>query len=165
MPNAQLTNPKGAGYFDIFQNGALTLDFEINPDVEGNTPIGTLVELTTPYTGPGTGATPDVPLITPSADTADFLLVGAVVGGTTTNNGNGTSIAPGEVANVCIAGVCQILCDATTVAGDPLIQSAATAGAAKTAAAAVLAKTIGVALESVTIDEGTALVWCYIRPA
>jgi len=30
MPNAQLTNPKGAGYFDAAIEGGYTLDFEID---------------------------------------------------------------------------------------------------------------------------------------
>ena len=31
MPNAQLTNPAGAGYYDAVVDGGLTLDFEIDP--------------------------------------------------------------------------------------------------------------------------------------
>jgi hypothetical protein len=162
MPDAQLTNPTGAGYYNLVQNGGLILDFEIDSTVSGDSPIGTLVELKG-YTGPGTGPRSTPPTVVPSSTTADKLVVGVIVGGQTTNEGQGTSIAPGQVAQVMVAGVCQVLCDATTTEGVSLVQSAATAGCAKDGSGTlVVGEVIGTALQAVTISSGTALVWALI---
>ena len=162
MPNAELTNPKGAGYFNAAIEGGYTLDFEIDSAVSGNSPVGTLVEIES-YAGPGTSNPPTVPLVKPSSTTADSLCVGVITGGQSPNSNSGGSIPPGKIANVKVVGVAQVLCDATTTAGQPLIQSAATAGCAKTTGSAVTnGQGIGICLQSVTISSGTALVWAYI---
>ena len=163
-----LPNSAGAGYFDYsgsFGNnyGNLHQQFEILSTVSGSTPIGTLMEIVQPYTGPGTGASPTLATVQPSSTTADFLLMGVLAGGSTNLSANAsTSVPAGKVCNVLRAGVTQILMDATSTAGNPIIQSAATAGAAKTNASAVASKTIGTALQAVTISSGTALVWASI---
>jgi hypothetical protein len=163
MPNAQLTNPKGAGYFDAAIEGGYTLDFEIDTTVSGNSPIGTLVELLTPFTGPGTTNPPAVPTVKPSSTTADGLCIGVIAGGQSPNSNSGGAVPPGKIANVKVLGIAQVLCDATTTAGQFLIQSAATAGCAKTTGSAVTnGQGIGVCLQSVTISSGTALVWALI---
>lgn len=158
-----LPNPTGAGYFDIGNYGNYHNQFTILSTVTGNSSIGTLMEIVNPYTGPGTGATPTTVNVQPSSTTADFVLVGPLAGSNTGRVANAaTSIAPGGLATVVRAGIAQILCDATTTAALPLIQSAATAGAAKTNASTVAGKTVGVALQAVTISSGTALVWADI---
>lgn len=162
MPDATATTPTGAGYFDRVVNGGLILDVMIATSVEGNSPIGTLVELA-PYTGPGTGARSTPPTVVPSSTTADKLCLGVIVGGQTTPDGGGIAIPPGGVAQVMVVGIAQVLCDATTVEGDSLVQSAATAGCAKDGSGTlVVGEIIGTALEAVTITEGTALVWALI---
>jgi hypothetical protein len=158
-----LPNPTGAGYFDVGNYGNYHNQFVILSTVSGNSSVGTLMEIVTPYTGPGTGATPTVVNIQPSSTTADYKLVGVLAGSNTGRVANAaTSIAPGALATVIRAGIGQILCDATTTAGNPLIQSAATAGAAKTNSTPVAGQTIGTALQAVTISSGTALVWADI---
>jgi hypothetical protein len=163
MPNAQLTNPKGAGYFNAAIEGGLNLDFEIDSAVSGSSPIGTVVEIEN-FAGPGTSNPPTVPLVKPSSTTADSKVVGVIVGGQSANSNSGTGgVPPGDIANVRVIGIAQVLCDATTTAGQPLIQSAATAGCAKTTGSAVTAgQGIGICLQAVTISSGTALVWALI---
>jgi hypothetical protein len=158
-----LPNPTGAGYYNDASYGAIKQQYEILSSVTGPTPIGTLMELVSPYAGPGTSNPPTLVNIQPSSTTADNKLVGPVVGGSTDLSANSsTSVPSGKVATVQRLGVCQILCDATTTAGQVLIQSAATAGCAKTTGTAVLGQTIGVCLQAVTISSGTALVWADI---
>lgn len=162
MPNAQLTNPAGAGYFDAVVEGGLSLDFEIDSAVSGNSPIGTLVEIEN-YAGPGTSNPPTVPLIKPSSTTADSKCVGVITGGQSPNSNSGGAVPPGKIANVKVLGVAQVLCDATTTAGQPLIQSTTTAGCAKTTGSAVTpGQGVGICLQAVTISSGTALVWALI---
>ena len=162
MPTATATNPTGAGYFNEVVNGGLIMDVEIASNVMGNTPIGTLVELAA-YTGPGTNPRSVPPTVIPSSTTSDKLVLGVVVGGEGIHDGNGTSIPPGGVAQVMVTGICQVLCDATTVEGTSLIQSAATAGCAKDGSGTLVVGTvIGTALQAVTISSGTALVWALI---
>ena len=162
MPTGQLTNAQGAGYFNAVVNGNVTLDVEIDSAVSGSSPIGTLVELEA-YAGPGTSNPPTVPLVKPSSTTADFKPLGVIVGGQSANSNSGTAVPPGKLANVCVLGIAQVLCDATTTAGQAMIQSAATAGCAKTTGSAVApGQGIGVCLQAVTISSGTALVWALI---
>ena len=163
MPNAQLTNPAGAGYYDAVVDGGLTLDFEIDSTVSGSSPIGTVVELEN-YAGAGTSNPPTVPLVKPSSTTADSRTLGVIVGGQSPNSNSGGSVPPGKVCSVKVLGLAQVLCDATTTAGQPLIQPAATAGCAKTSGSAVTAgQGIGICLQTVTISSGTALVWALIQ--
>ena len=164
MPNAQLTNPAGAGYFDAAVIGSLMLEVEIASTVSGNSPVGTVVEVSSPFTGPGTTNPPAVPTVIPSSTTADFKCLGVIIGGQSPNSNSGGSVPPGKIASVQVLGIAQVLCDATTVAGQALIQSAATAGCAKTTASAVApGQGIGVCLQAVTIASGTALVWALIH--
>jgi len=158
-----LDNPTGAGYFNVPSYGNYHQQFTILSTVSGNSPLGTLMEIVTPYTGPGTSAISVNVNVQPSSTTADYKLVGPLVGQNTGRVANAaTSVAPGALATVLRSGQSQILCDATTTAGSPLIQSAATAGAAKTNATPVAGQTIGIALQAVTISSGTALVWADI---
>lgn len=162
MPDAVATNPTGAGYFNLVQNGALILDVEIASTVSGNSPLGTVVEIEG-YTGPGTGARSTPPTVQPSSTTGDNLVLGVIVGGQTNPDGGGTAIPPGGVAQVMVMGVAQVLCDATTVAGEYLVQSGATAGCAKTTGSPST-RAVGVCLQAVTISSGTALVWALVDP-
>jgi hypothetical protein len=154
-----LPNPLAAGYFD----GAPSIG-NYHQTVKVDTasaalPIGTLVELEA-YAGPGTGNPPTVPVVQASSTTSDYLLLGVITQGTVTSAAR--TVAAGSAAVVCVMGLCQVLCDATTTVGGALIQSAATAGAAAPGTAAV-GKTVGVAVQAVTISSGTALVWAYVR--
>lgn len=158
-----LPNPTGAGYFNLPTYGGDELSFEIVAG-SGSLVKGTLVEIVTPYTGPGTAPRAAVPFVQASATTADNKLVGVIVGGESANDGNGTAFPAGAVVKVRTIGVAQVLCDATTTAGSTLIQSTATAGCAKTGTA-VTAQTVGIALQAVTISSGTALVWSLLKPS
>ena len=159
-----ITNPAGAGYFDTTPYGNYHSQYVILSTVSGSSPVGTLMEIVTPYTGPGTSNPPTVINVQPSSTSADYKLAGVLVGGGTQRAANGSSSVPaGQIATILRMGVAQILCDATTTAGNPLIQSAATAGAAKTASTiATPGQCIGIALQAVTISSGTALVWALI---
>lgn len=162
MPNAQLTNPADAGYFNAAVEGGLSLDFKIDPAVSGNSPVGTLVEVES-FAGAGSSNPGVVPLIKPSSTTADFNVIGVIKGGQSPNSNSGGSVPPGKIAGVTVLGIAQVLCDATTTAGQAMVQSAATAGCAKTISTAVTnGQGIGVCLQSVTISSGTALVWALI---
>lgn len=158
-----LTNPLGAGYYDGAPSiGNYQQSVKIDPN-SAALPIGTVVELEA-YAGPGTTNPPTVPVVQASSITADSLVLGVLAGGTVTSAAK--TVAPATAGSVCVLGLIQVLCDATTTAGFPLIQSAVTAGAAKctTAGAAPAAgQGLGVALQAVTITTGTALVWAYIR--
>lgn len=154
-----LPNPLGAGYFDGAPSiGNLHQSVKVDP-LSAALPIGTLVELEA-YAGPGNNNPPTVPVVQASATTADNLLIGVITQGTVTSAAR--TVAPGSAAVICTMGICQVLCDATTAVGDALIQSAATAGAAKSGTH-VIGQTVGVALQAVTISSGTALVWAYVR--
>jgi len=161
-----LPNPTGAGYFNAISYGGTTISIEVNSGVSGPLPFGTVVQIE-PYTGPGTTNPPTVATCQPSSTTADQYILGVIVGGQTDNLVDGNAVAPGRVAQVQVVGIAQVLCDATTTAGYPLVQSAATAGAAKcttSGAAPTNGEGIGVALQAVTISSGTALVWALLKP-
>lgn len=162
MTTGLLTNPKGAGYFNYCpDNGAFFHEVVVDPEVESPLPLGTLVEIEN-YAGQGSGNPPVVPKCQPSSTTADFYLLGVVVGGQSAYSNSGGAVPPGDIALVMAKGICQVLFAATTTAGDPVLQSTGTAGCGETASAAVLYKTIGTCLQSVTIESGTGLAWCYI---
>ena len=158
-----LPNPLGAGYFDgapSIGNYHQTVKVDT---ISAALPIGTVVELEA-YAGPGTSNPPTVPVVQASSTTADSLVLGVITQGTVTSAVR--TVAPGSAAVVCVLGICQVLCDATTTVGYPLIQSAATAGAAKcttSGAAPTAGQGLGVCLQAVTISSGTALVWAYVR--
>ena len=155
-----LPNPLGAGYFDAAPSiGNYHQTVKVDT-ASAALPIGTVVELEG-YAGPGTGNPPTVPVVQASATTADNLLLGVVTQASVITSAAKT-VGAGTGAVVCVMGICQVLCDATTAVGDALIQSAATAGAAKSGTH-VIGQTIGVALQAVTISSGTALVWAYVR--
>ena len=141
-------------------------------------PIGTLVEIIVPFNPPTSPPYSGAPAATPfqvkrSATTADFYLLGVVSGivpttGPATQTSTAQNSVPvGGIAEITVEGPAQILCDDTggaTTEGDPLIQSSTTDGHAKTnTTTAVLGKTIGTALQTVTIGSGSALVWAYIH--
>lgn len=157
-----LVNPKGAGYFNFVpDNGSLFTSIEVDPEVESALPLGTLVEIET-YAGPGSSNPPTVPKCQPSSTTADFYLLGVVVGGQSAYSNSGGAVPPGDIALVMVKGLCQVLFAATTTAGEVVVQSTGTAGCGASTATAVLGKTIGTCLQSVTISSGTGLAWCYI---
>lgn len=159
-----LPNPTGAGYFDTVSYGNQHMQFPIDPAVSAanGVPMGTVMEIEN-YTGPGTSNPPTTALVQPSSTTADNKLLGVLTGGQQT--GVSLTVAVGKLATICVFGLVQVLCDATTTAGQNLIQSAATAGAAKTTGSAVTAgQGLGVALQAVTISSGTSLVWALIKP-
>ncbi len=153
-------NPTGAGFFNAFANGALRQQFVVDPDVDGSLPIGTVVEIET-YDGPGNNERTEVPQIQPSSTDDSTSVIGVVSLGSDLSGA--AVIPPGAVATVTCVGVTQVLCDATTVAGDALVQSPTTPGAAQTSSAPTT-RAFGVALQSVDIESGTALVWAYIAP-
>ena len=156
-------NPTGAGYFDgtpSIGNQHVSIELDVN---SAALPIGTVVEIEA-YAGPGTSNPPTLPRIQASSETPDSLVLGVLTGGKST--GLTTSIAGGSLGVVCVEGVCQVLCDATTTVGYPLIQSTSHTGTAmctSAGAAPTAGQGIGVALQAVTINSGTALVWAYIR--
>ncbi len=153
-------NPGGAGYFNLIDTGASRQQFVLDPATSGPCPFGTVVELED-YAGPGTTNPPTVPYVKPCSTTADTLVIGAITGG---HNDIGQQlVAPGVPAIVTTQGLCQVLADATTVAGEALIQSPTTAGCVNTASSPS-SRTVGVCLQSKTISSGTALVWAYIDP-
>lgn len=158
-----LPNPTGAGYFNLPTYGGTELSFEV---ASGSSPLprGTVVEIVTPYTGPGSNPRAAVPTVQASATTADNKLVGVIVGGEPVNDGDGTTFPAGSVVKVRMIGIAQVLMDATSTAGSDVIQSTATAGCAKTGTG-VTGQTLGVALQAVTISSGTALVWCLLKPS
>jgi hypothetical protein len=159
-----LTAPLGAPDvgIDSFSNGNIHLQVKVDPALSASVPIGTLMEIEN-FSGPGTGVTPTVPLCQPSSTTADNKLIGPATSGYSNYAANSSAIPVGQIANCCHFGICQILMDATSTAGYPVIQSAATAGAAKcTASATTYPNTgqgVGTALQAVTISSGTAMVW------
>jgi len=160
MPDSLITNPLGAGYFDLVQNGGSIMDIKIDLTVVGNSPIGTLVEIM-PYAGPGAGAKTTAPTVIPAAIVSDNMVLGVIIGGQTVNKGSGTTIAPGSVAQVLIAGIAQVLVDQTTTVGSPLVQSTVVAGTARNGVGA-LGKVIGVSLQAVTFVATPLLCWSLI---
>jgi hypothetical protein len=152
-------NPSGAGFFNQVANGAVRQQYVVDSGVSGSSPIGTVVELEA-YAGPGSQPRSAAPLIQPSTPGTPGSIIGAISPGTDLGS---TMIPPGSVATVTICGVCQVLCDASTVSGEALVQSPTTAGCAQTSAYPVT-RTLGLCLQTVTISSGTALVWCYIDP-
>lgn len=153
-----LPNPVGAGYFDGSPSiGNYHQSVKVDPN-SAALPIGTVVELQG-FAGPGTTNPPVVPTVQASSETADYLVLGVIQYG---SNGIGTttSIPGGSIAVICTAGICQVLCDATTTVGASLIQSASHTGTAAPGSATTAP--LGVALQAVTINSGTALVWAYI---
>jgi hypothetical protein len=157
-----LPNPTGAGYFNATTYGGPgDISVPILSTVSGNTPLGTLMEVVSPYTGPGTAAKAVPANVQPSSTTADNLLIGVCVGGGNQDSAT-AGVPPGQTALIKSFGLAQILCDATTTAGNALIQSAATAGAAKNGTA-VTNQTVGTALQAVTIASGVKLVWALLK--
>ncbi len=148
-------NPHGAGYRNAITNGAILQQYVAAEDL----PLGSVVEIQD-YAGPGTASPPAVPKVALSSETPDTQVIGVVVDGDI----NGTGIVPaGLVATVLIDGVCQVLADGDIVEGYPLVQSPENAGAVE-ASEVPASRTVGIALQSLVIEEGTALIWAYIDP-
>jgi hypothetical protein len=164
----QLVAPLGAPDvgIDVFSNGNIHLAVKVDPALSSSVPIGTLMEIEN-FSGPGTGNTVTVPLCQPSSTTADNKLIGPATSGYSNYSSNSNAIPVGQIANCCHFGIAQILMDATSTAGYPVIQSAATAGAAKcTASATTYPNTgqgVGTCLQAVTISTGTAAVWMLVK--
>jgi hypothetical protein len=158
-----LPNPTGAGYFNATTYGGPgDISIPIASSVVGNTVLGTVMEVVSPYTGPGTAAKATPATCQPSSTTADNLLVGVVVGGGNQDSAT-AGVPPGQVALIKSFGIAQILCDtAATTAGNALIQSAVTAGTAKNGTA-VTGQTLGTALQSIA-TAGTKLCWALLKP-
>jgi hypothetical protein len=156
-PNA---NPLGANNQQPTYDNRFTV-FELDPGVEDPVPVGTLMQIEnyTWPTSPGDGQFTPAYVEPSAAASPGYRLVGVCIGGSSP----GSAAQPGGACMVLTEGLTQILCDASTTAGDPLEQSAATAGAAKTESTVTAGTGIGVALEAVTISSGTALVPAYIH--
>ena len=152
-------NPGGSGFYNWFTNGTVRQQFVINSDVMGDLPVGTVVQVD-PYGGPGDNPTTAVPTIQPSSTDSSVSVIGVVSAGT--DLAGATEVPPGKVATVTCAGIARVLVDATTTAGQSLIQSPVTPGAAQTSSSPA-GETLGVCLEDVTVISGTALAWAYIQ--
>ena len=155
MPVGQITNPL-AEEGENASNGSLEETY-VNGDSVALA-VGQLVEFIVPFTGAGTTLQ-----VKRSSTTPDFLLAGVVTGG----SAPGQPAAVGGPVTVLVKGKAQIICDDTgggVTAGDNLQQSTTTAGQAKTTTTtATVGKTIGVALQTVTIASGSALVYAAIH--
>jgi virginiamycin B lyase len=111
------------------------------------------------YPGPGTAPTTAVPTIQPSSTDSSVSVIGVVSAGTDLSGV--PNVPPGKVATVTCVGITRILVDASTVAGEYLVQSPSTPGATQTSSSPSTT-TLGVCLESVSVSTGTALAWAYI---
>ena len=155
-------NPE-AGQNQYAQNDLFSINIMCAPATTAGLPVGTLVELETyvaAITGDGSYTGTSIPVVQPSATTADFLLLGVVLGGST----KGVAAIAGGITQVCVDGICQVLVDNTTVVGDVLVQSTSVAGEAHdNGTTAVAGKTIGVALQAQTFVAAPTLVWAYIH--
>ena len=145
--------------------------YQVDPAYTGGPiPVGTVVKLETIATGTITGDGSYTPAyVTPTTTTATFTMFGVVVGGSTLGSSaapaavSGVAIGAGQIAMVCVHGVCQILFDANnTTSGHLALQSTTTAGSATDSATATVGKPLGMVLQTVTIASGTALVWCRV---
>ena len=153
-----LPNPTGAGFYGWVSNGASRQEYVVNPAASSSIPLGTFMALLD-YTGQGAAPHSTPPEVDVATLATVNLALGVLVAGQ--NLAGSTAVRPGQVASVVTGGVCQVLADATTVAGQPLIASPSVAGAVRTIASPTT-RTLGVCLQSVTISSGTALVWAYI---
>ena len=86
--------------------------------------------------------------------TANFLVIGIAT----------KTVATGTLVTVITYGPAQALVKTNVVKGDPVLQTGVNAGRVKTTAVPILAKTIGVALQTKTTAV-TALVWIYVEHA
>lgn len=158
-----LANPLGAGDLGIDNPsyGNYHQSFVILPSaVGGPFAVGTLMELVTPYNGPGTTTPPTLVNCQPSQTTVDNKLLGPMVGSSTGRSANSaTTIPAGSLCGVLRLGVAQILCDGATTAGQTLIQSITTAGQAHSTASPVTGQTIGTVLQTIA---STGLAWADI---
>lgn len=159
---SDLANPLGAGFFNFIETGAQLQTYEIDPDVSGDLPLGTVMEIED-YSGPGLLNPPLAPLIQPSSTSQDDNVIGVLVGGLDYASNTIAKVPPRGVAQVLTSGICQVLCDASTTAGQPMVASPITPGCAESTATPTK-RTIGLCLQSVEISSGTALVWAYIGP-
>jgi len=173
MPSlVTVANPL-AGQNQPANTGMMIFEYGLDPALTAKVPLGTLMELEAYAPSPaitGDGSY-NYPIIQPSSETADLLLVGVVVGGPSLGHSPylpaGATGSPGGpvMAMVCVEGICQVLSSNTTTVGHALIQSTTVAGAAEDSGGttATAGKTIGTVLQAVTISSGTALVWAYIH--
>ena len=159
MTDAPL-NPLAAGFFNLFTNGAVRQSFEMSPAVIGSSPLGTIVSMLN-FLGPATKPRQTPPLVQPCALGDDARIIGVLTGGSDPTGHQ--MVPPGQVAVVTIAGICQVLVDQTTIAGQPLVLSPVVAGAARTTATPTT-RTIGICLQAVPIASGTDLAWAYVAP-
>ena len=173
MPTGLIYNPGAVDGLNAYA-GNLTI-MAINGDTVA-LPIGTLVEIATPFTGPTSppySGTPAPVNVIRSSTTPDFMLIG-VITGTVPTTGPATqtataqnSVPIGGVCEVTVDGICQIIMDDTgggVTAKDNIAQSTITAGQGATSTSTATAgKTIGQVLQTVTIASGNALVWAWIH--
>ena len=146
----------------------VVIEWAIDPALSAAIAVGTLMEFESTTVVPaGDGAY--TPLyVQPSSTTADFLLAGVFLGA---NTPGAASLVPNSIAGgasqtamILHLGVTQVLCDNTTTVGHTLVQSTGTAGIAHdNGTTSVAGKTIGTALQAVTISSGTKLVWAAIH--
>jgi hypothetical protein len=173
MPTGLIYNPGAVDGLNAYA-GNVTI-MAINGDTVA-LPMGTLVEVVTPFAGPSSppySGTPAPFLVKRSATTADFMLLGVVTGVVPTTGpatqtaASSNSVPVGGVAEITIDGLCQIIMDDTgggVTVKDNIAQSTITAGEGATSTSTATAgKTIGQVLQTVTIASGNALVWAYIH--
>ena len=151
-------NPSGAGFYNWFTNGAVRQQFLVNDGVDGLLPLGTVVQID-PYDGPEDLPATNVPTVQPSSTSSSVSVIGVVSAGTDLSGV--PNVPPGKVATVTCVGITRILVDASVVAGDYLVQSPLTPGAAQSSSSPSTT-TLGVCLENVDVPSGTALAWAYI---
>lgn len=120
-------------------------------------------------TASGDASASAYPTIALEPITADFAMIGVIIGQNAPGNGiAGQGVPFGAPAQVCTQGVAQVYADTTTVAlSQAALASGVRPGCAKSTATAVTGKNLGVWLQAVTV--GTAylpqLAYAYIRPS
>jgi len=146
-------------------------EWAIDPALTAAILVGMLVEFEATSVVPAGDGSYTPVYVQPSSTTADALQAGVFIGASTVGTASAVpnTIAGGasQTAMVLSWGVTQVLCDNTTTAGHTLIASTGTAGIAHDSGATTgtASRTIGTALQSVTISSGTALVWAKVNIA
>jgi hypothetical protein len=141
-PSQQIVNPLGQSgeqpdYGDEF------IYVQFNPAGSGVILSGNVVEVAAAVTGDP----PTILLCQLTSATGNFEFLGVAV------DAPAGGYVPGQVVKIKTAGVAEVLFDdaGNTTFGHLAIQSATVAGQALDSAAATLAKTLGVILETVTV--------------
>jgi len=134
--------------------------YAVDPALEAAIPVGSVMQIEIPYDQDDFGDGQQIPLLVePSQGAATGLLAGVLIGGSSLGSDVPVPSAiagtqPSLIAMCAVSGVTQVLVDDAVTAGNTLIVSASTVGAASdsggTALTTTTLSTIGVALETVT---------------